>query len=65
MLHSLLKGKSKLLQEEGSSPFYQSVQKVLPPFQTQGLSTENKISTPSPQGGGTSADWGTIPLAAV
>lgn len=64
MLHSMLKDKRKLLREV-SPPFHQSAQKVLAPFQTQGLSTENKMSTPSPQGGGISVDRGTIPPAAV
>lgn len=62
---SVLMDKCKVLGEEVSSPFYLSVQKVLAPFQTQGLSTENTISTPPPQGGGTSVGRGTLPLAAV
>lgn len=45
--HALLKSKYKLLREEASFSFYQFVQKVLAPFQTQGSSTENKIATPT------------------
>lgn len=60
MLHALLKSKCQLLWEETSFPFYQFVQKVLAPFQTQGSSTENKTATPRSQGEGISVDWAAV-----